>query len=185
MTSPQPFEYVYIFVRQDLLLAQQIVQACHAVLSMSQWFRVDGIPNVILIGVPNLPALLKACKKLDDAKIAYYAWHEPDFDYGFTALATVPIEGERRSALANYRVYSPVVSIAKMSPAQVGEDAGARPARGTNAAVAQEEQPRIIGRSECENPPSGSNRLCDPVAQSGRATGSRPAGRGFKSLRGL
>ena len=115
-----------MFVRQDLPLSQQIVQSNHAILSLSQWFRIDGIPNVIVIGLPDVAALNRAKSKLDKERIAYYAWHEPDFDYGFTALATVPLTPERKTVLKHYRLYSPVVSILKTAPSK-GDDGGGNP----------------------------------------------------------
>lgn len=94
----------------------------------------------MLIGVPHLAALERVQEKLNLNKIAYHAWHEPDFDYGFTAIATVPISKERKAVLANYRLYSPVVSALKTparGPVPCSGDAGENPAGGANTEVAQ------------------------------------------------
>src|SRR5262249_50776154 len=72
---------------------------------MSQNYRPDvGIPNVVYIGVPNKQSLEKALKKLKDNQIPHYSWHEPDYDLGFTAIATTPLRGEKREVLSNYRL---------------------------------------------------------------------------------
>lgn len=100
--------YIYIFVRQDLPLQHQIVQSNHATHHMSSFYRSDGdVPNIVLIGLPNIKALERALRKLRDNKIPHYAWVEPDNDFGLTSICTAPILGVQRDCLKNYRVYSP------------------------------------------------------------------------------
>lgn len=67
-----------------------------------------------------------------DAGITYHSWHEPDDDIGFTAIATVPLTGEIRGVLANYRLYqyqSPLPrGISACTPPSKGGGAGLSPA---------------------------------------------------------
>ena len=101
---------------------------------MASMARLDvGIPNIVLIGLPNVSALNRALAKIKAANILHYAWIEPDYDFGFTAIATAPISGEKRKALANYRVYRTPVAQANEHPALNGEDAGISPAGRANA----------------------------------------------------
>jgi hypothetical protein len=125
-----------VFVRQDLSIPQQLVQSNHATLSFASLYGVDGIPNIVIIGVPNEQALRRVEKKLEACAIPHFSWTEPDYDLGFTAITTAPLTREEKVALANYRVYSPVVLIAKAS-ASKAEDAGAVPAGRANTEVAQ------------------------------------------------
>lgn len=74
------------------------------------------IPNVILVGVPNSAALQRVLKKLETHQIKHYVWEEPDFDFGMTAIATIPISGKEREPLANYRLYSPVAQLSEQRP---------------------------------------------------------------------
>lgn len=98
-----------MFVRQDIPLADQIVQSNHAVLTIaSSSYDFSGIPNIILIGLPNKSALDRAQRKLADASIPHCAWIEPDNDMGFTSLATVPIGFEQKEVLVNYRLWCPL-----------------------------------------------------------------------------
>ena len=98
--------YVYIFIRQDLPIAQQIVQTNHATFALASRFGdIDEVPNIVLIGVPDVAALRAACKLLSDNLIAHHSWHEPDFDYGFTAITTEPVAGAQRACLAHYRTW--------------------------------------------------------------------------------
>jgi hypothetical protein len=64
-----------------------------------------GIPNVIVIGVPDTAALLRVLAKLAAYQIPHYAWTEPDNDFGLTAIATGPIDDEQRKVLSNYRLW--------------------------------------------------------------------------------
>lgn len=72
---------------------------------MAQHHGVEGIPNLVLIGVPDLAALQRADQKLCDAQIPHFNWREPDGNMGFTAIATAPLVGEQRKCLANYRLW--------------------------------------------------------------------------------
>jgi len=93
-------------VRQDISVAAQIVQSNHATFGMSKQYPTnEGTPSIVLIGVPDQAALLRVITKLEANGIPYYAFDEPDFDMGLSAVATVPISGEQRAALSNYRLW--------------------------------------------------------------------------------
>jgi transcriptional regulator of nitric oxide reductase len=104
-----------VFVRQDIPLAHQIVQSNHALLTVSAAVVINDIPNIILIGVPDLPALNRVKSKLIANGIVHSEWVEPDMDMGFTAMATVPLTVEEKIPLAHYRLwqYSPVAQRAE------------------------------------------------------------------------
>lgn len=90
-------------------------------------------PNIVTIGLPNVAALNRALAKIKAANILHYAWVEPDFNFGFTSIATAPIQGEQRKVLANYRVYNWPVAKNTERPILNGEDAGGTPAGPANA----------------------------------------------------
>lgn len=99
-------KYVFVFVRQDIPLAQQTVQSLHALYKMVSNYRPDyDTPNVVYIGVPNRASLEKALEKLKAHQIVHARWDEPDFDLGFTSIATAPLSKEQKSVLSNYRVW--------------------------------------------------------------------------------
>lgn len=98
-------KYLYIFVRQDIPIEQQIVQSSHAVFSLTTLTGLEySVPNIIVIGVPNISALNRVLRKLEEHQILHYCWKEPDYNFGFTALATEPISGSKREVLGNYRL---------------------------------------------------------------------------------
>lgn len=75
---------------------------------MASCEMVGGIPNIILIGVPSRRHLEKVRDKLVQNDIYHYVWHEPDSDMGFTAIATVPLEGSQKLVLSKYRLWRPL-----------------------------------------------------------------------------
>jgi hypothetical protein len=93
----------------------------------------EGMPNQVLIGVPNIAALNRVRVKLEANQIPHYCWHEPDHDFGFTAIATAPLYGEQRKILANYRVYTPVAQLVERRPLS-SRVAGSSPAGSVNGA---------------------------------------------------
>lgn len=83
-----------------------MVQSNHATLTIaSSPYDFAGIPNIVLIGVPDLAALKRADRKLSDCGIVHCAWTEPDGDMGFTAIATVPLSSEEKEPLKQYRLW--------------------------------------------------------------------------------
>lgn len=68
---------------------------------------IDGAtPSIVLIGVPNKPALERVINKLIDNQIDFSDFHEPDYDLGLTAVATVPVTEEQRAILQNYKLWN-------------------------------------------------------------------------------
>jgi glycosyltransferase A (GT-A) superfamily protein (DUF2064 family) len=101
-----------VFVRQDLPLAQQLVQTNHATFQMASRLArkaevsSDETPSVVVIGLPDKPALEAAIQRLIRYKIAHEAFVEPDFDMGLSAIATVPIENSKqRKAMFLYKTW--------------------------------------------------------------------------------
>lgn len=59
-----------------------------------------------MVGVPHLAALNRVLAKLKANQIEHFAWTEPDYAFGFTAIATCPLNENVKQALSNYRVWS-------------------------------------------------------------------------------
>ena len=98
-----------MFVRQDISLAQQIVQSNHATFELARRLphpqNLEITPSCIVIGVPNKTALYRVIEKLRANDIAHELFYEPDFDMGLSAVATVPLGQELRRKLSNYRLW--------------------------------------------------------------------------------
>ncbi len=123
-----------MFVRQDIPTEHQVVQSCHAVYHLATTYQPDsGIPNIIAIGIPDLAALKRVETKLQNHHIPHFSWSEPDYDFGFTAIATAPLTEEQKVVLANYRLLSHRRGGAEQSVCRVMPDSP------TNSPVAQAE----------------------------------------------
>jgi hypothetical protein len=107
---------------------------------MASRYGSDDIPNIVLIGVPDVDALKAVCQLLSDNQIPHWSWTEPDFDLGFTSITTAAISGDQRRCLAHFRLWREEFirpwPNCKAVPSK-GIDAGAGPAGRTNGAVAE------------------------------------------------
>ena len=90
-----------------------------------------SIPNIIVIGVPDCAVLERVRRKLERHQIHHYCWTEPDYDYGFTAIATEPLSPEARAPLSNYRLWKDNAGGPAQAACRVTPDSG------SNSGVAQ------------------------------------------------
>ena len=81
--------YVYTFIRTDLPIEQQIVQAAHSALEAGRDLgKPKGHSHLILLEAKNEAALIKFSQAIKDLDIKFSIFHEPDFDRGYTSLTT-------------------------------------------------------------------------------------------------
>ena len=100
MESP----YMYIFVRTDLSIPQQIVQVGHAAEGAGRRFPCPGqTSNMVLFGVDGEEELKKVAYKLSMHGIDFQMFYEPDIT-SHTALVTRPLFGEERKPLKRYKL---------------------------------------------------------------------------------
>lgn len=95
-------------MRQDIPLAQQIVQSNHATFEVARRLstsNLDETPSVVVIGVIDKNALFRVVEKLRSNEIGHQVFYEPDFNMGLSAVATVPLEQEQRRVLSNYKIW--------------------------------------------------------------------------------
>ena len=103
-----PEKYIYVFVRQDISLPQQLVQSNHASILLSQTHKIEGTPNLILIGVRDICELENVRYRLLGSGYDFVMWSEPDYDMGETAIATVPLDQSQRMIFSQYRLWVPL-----------------------------------------------------------------------------
>lgn len=83
--------------------------------------------------------------KLDEQRIAHHCWYEPDGDLGFTAIATIPLDVDRKQVLKHYRLWSSPIhpsSSVKEQAILTGEVGGLSPSWGANGP--REEQSLLV-----------------------------------------
>lgn len=97
----------YVFIRTDLPIEQQIVQACHAALEAGHTFdRLSKEPaSLIMLQVPNKEKLEVAMARTIDRGIRCEPFFEPDWDYGLTAFATEAITADQRKTFSKYKLW--------------------------------------------------------------------------------
>ena len=158
-TTPVPTadanRYVYVFIRTDIPTEHQLVQSGHALYHLASNFRPDpSVPNIIAIGVPHVAALERVKAKLELNKIPHYIWREPDHDFGFTAIATSPLDDKQKLALSNYRLLSHHSPGTSKDACLLNQDGGAK------AGVAQKKEQRAFSPKVAgSTPASGSNSI--------------------------
>lgn len=97
-----------MFVRRDIPVEQQIVQAGHAALEAGIYLgdRNQSEPSsLVVIGVKNQYQLEKAIKDLETKGIKTISFFEPSWDYGLTAFGTEPLTQDQRILLRRYQLW--------------------------------------------------------------------------------
>lgn len=107
-----PNHTIYVLVRLDIGLAQQLVQAAHAAAEAGRSFYQPGhgVARLVVLEVADLEALMHAREYLRQRGIACEAFFEPDEGMGYSALATQPLESRRRSHLRRWRLWRPALT---------------------------------------------------------------------------
>lgn len=113
---------IYVFVRKDIPLEQQLVQLGHAAAEVGRSFYAEGhgTASLIALSVPDEQALLTAQRMLRPSKLRTVLFHEPDFGIGNAALGVEPVEPQKRELFRNWSLWRPDMSDLASSLAQRG-----------------------------------------------------------------
>ena len=93
--------YVYMWVRQDLSIPQQIVQASHAASIIGEKYHSNT--SAVLCGADGVDHLDAIAEHLDRNNISYVMFYEPDIS-AHTAIATQPLVGKQRQPLKKFKL---------------------------------------------------------------------------------
>lgn len=96
---------IYVFVRNDLSYSQKVVQSCHAVLESTRKFVTDDKRYKIVVLAAKSEVKLKSI--MDEAAshgIQTVGFTEPDMDFQMTAVATEPLEEDKRHVFSRYKL---------------------------------------------------------------------------------
>ena len=97
--------YVYMFVRTDLSLPQQIIQMSHAAFDVGNKLGLNGnesTPHAVLFPVKNAEHLDRIQEFLDSHDVPHEKFWEPDIS-GHTAISTYPVRGEERRLFRKFK----------------------------------------------------------------------------------
>lgn len=101
--------YCYTFIRLDLPIEQQIVQAAHSALEAGRTLgRPDQTSHLILLEAKSEFHLQEIAYELDCIGIKYHLFFEPDHERGNTSLTTEPIaeDDKNRAYFRRHKLYS-------------------------------------------------------------------------------
>ena len=98
---------MYVLVRTDLSLPQQLCQAAHAAHESGRHLadRTSAVSSIVLCALPSERTLLDARERLEFLGLRTVLFREPDLGGQATALATEPLEPSRRSMLSRYPLW--------------------------------------------------------------------------------
>lgn len=94
--------YCYTFIRSDLPIEAQIVQAAHSAQESGRDFKnrnPSTTTHLVLLEAKNEAALMKAGDYLIANGIKFHMFHEPDYETGFTSLTTEPVYYEEQKSI--------------------------------------------------------------------------------------
>ena len=102
--------YLYVFVRKDLSIQDQMCQACHAAQISGAEYGCPEDCHIVVLQVTNEEELLVTSLICNKAKIKYIIFDEQcngdDENLGFTAISTEPITQVKRQYFSKYKLWS-------------------------------------------------------------------------------
>ena len=98
---------MYIFVRQDISIPQQLVQASHAAHESGLAHSQSGESNSIIIFGTKDKSELEDLFDRFHPEIDCYPFFEPYKDTGLTAFATKPILESQRKIFKEFKLWKP------------------------------------------------------------------------------
>ena len=85
--------YCYTFIRTDLPIEQQIVQAAHSAMESGREFPAPATPtHLILLEAKSQSQLEHIAADLRERNIKFSLFWEPDWNRGYTSLTTEPLK---------------------------------------------------------------------------------------------
>ncbi len=121
MGAPTEDYTFYVFVRTDMPLVQQLVQATHASAEAARLFyeKRHGISRAVLLRVKDSAALSRAQARLTREGVRFTTFIEPDFGIGASALATAPVLQSSRGVFRHWQLWEAPAELCK-APLQGG-----------------------------------------------------------------
>lgn len=96
--------YIYLFIRKDLSIPQQIVQTAHAVEMVTKRLSQNHPTcHMVLFEVANEMDLDFISFDLQDQGVKHEIFYEPDISQR-TAIATMPVFGSERNKFKQYKL---------------------------------------------------------------------------------
>lgn len=94
--------YLYMFIREDLPIPQQIIQTAHAVDELNKEYPHTTRNYMVLLSAKDEIDLFRISQELKEKEIFHHMFHETDIN-AYTAIATRPLIGDERSPMKKYK----------------------------------------------------------------------------------
>jgi hypothetical protein len=97
---------MYIAIRQDLSIPQQVVQSCHAAIESCSSYHENPKehPSVVVIGIKSEQMLMKFRDWVEMNDLKYKEFREPDRDNELTSIAVYPVVGDKRQVFRKFQL---------------------------------------------------------------------------------
>lgn len=95
--------YMYLFIRDDLSVPQQIIQTAHAVEDICKKISLTKTSHAVLFSADSENDLFKASEWLSFHEIRHSMFYEPDIG-AYTSIATEPLIGKQRSIMKRFKM---------------------------------------------------------------------------------
>lgn len=94
--------YMYLFIREDLSIPQQIIQTAHAVDELNKKIeKTDRTNYMVLFSINSEKDLFNISEWLKDKQIVHEMFFEPDIQQ-YTSIATEPLYGNARKIFKKF-----------------------------------------------------------------------------------
>ena len=99
--------YSYLFLREDISLSQQIVQASHAALEtgLRDNKKYSQTSSIIIFQIPDEETLKQELSYIQSLGIECASFFEPYQNMGITSFATLPITEDKRHYFKHYTLW--------------------------------------------------------------------------------
>ena len=100
-------KYMYVAIRRDLSIPQQVVQSVHAAIEASKRYHLsnhDEHPSVISIGVKTETALQNFKNFVHELGFHYEEFREPDRDNELTSVAVFPVDEDQKVKFRKFQL---------------------------------------------------------------------------------
>lgn len=96
--------YMYLFIREDLSIPQQIIQTAHATDELSKRIEPTESTNfMVLFAAKCEEELIKIAEWLKSHSIDFELFFEPDIQ-AYTSIATEPLVGSKRELFKGFKL---------------------------------------------------------------------------------
>jgi len=97
----------YTFIRQDMEIQHQLVQACHSSMeSGSNYKSPEEIPHLILLSIKDGKELRSAERYLSKHGIKFHTFFEPDNNLGHTSITTEPLDFSKKELFKRFSCWT-------------------------------------------------------------------------------